>query len=54
MKNNLTTCKNTDNLRFNEVPEIKRVKRKLIEWLWKFAQDEEVYEIVKFYNIKID
>lgn len=51
LTNNLTYSKL--NSKYEEVPEIKRVKRKIVDWLFKFAHDEEVYEIISSYNIKI-
>jgi hypothetical protein len=33
---------------------IKKIKRRIVDWLFKYANDEEVYEIAKFYNIKTD
>jgi len=34
--------------------EIKKVKRRIVDWLFKTAYDEEVYEIAIAYNIKTD
>ena len=36
----------------NNKSDAKKVKRRIIDWLHKYAHDEEIYEIAKFYNIK--
>ena len=38
----------------NNNSDTKKVKRRIVDWLFKYAKDEEVYEIAKFYNIKIN
>ena len=34
--------------------DVKKIKRRIIDWLHKYAHDEEVYEIARFYRIKIN
>ena len=34
--------------------DVKKIKRRIVDWLFKTAYDEEIYEIAKFYNIKTD
>jgi len=37
-----------------KIEQCKKVKRRIVDWLFKYAHDEEVYEIAKLFNIKTD
>ena len=34
--------------------DIKKIKRRIVDWLFKYAKDEETYEIAFMFNIKTD
>lgn len=34
--------------------DIKKIKRRIVDWLFKTAYDEEIYEIANMFNIKTD
>ena len=36
----------------NTTVDIKKVKRRIVDWIFKYAHDEEIYEIAELYNIK--
>ena len=57
MKKTLTDTEIPDRLDNNEHIEhadITKVKRRLVNWIWTEAHDEEIYEIAGAHNIKIN
>lgn len=47
LENNVTKDNNKD---FN----VKKIKRRIVDWMFKYAHDEEIYKIAHMFNIKTD
>lgn len=48
MSDNVTNSNNEDDV------DIKKIKRRINDWMFKTAHDEEIYEIAHMFNIKTD